>query len=73
MAETRILADVAGMVWKLLVKEGDAVTEEMPVILLESMKMEIPILAPDDGVVEKILVKEGDRVGEGDTVIILAV
>lgn len=71
MAEFTVRADVAGMVWKLLVKEGDQVTEDMPVAIIESMKMEIPAIASDEGTVTKVHVQEGDRVAEHDPIVTL--
>lgn len=71
MGETKITSDVTGLVWKVLIGEGDSVAEESPVLILESMKMEIPILSPEEGTVSKVLVKEGDRVNEGDVVVLL--
>lgn len=57
---------MAGTVWKILVKEGDEVQNGQDVIILESMKMEIPLVAEMDGKVAKIHANEGDFVGEGD-------
>ena len=71
MAEIRVRSEVSGSVWKIEVAVGDAVDEEAPLIILESMKMEIPLLAPRPGVVKEIRVKEGDPIAEGDVAIIL--
>ena len=60
MAETRVRSEIAGSVWKIEVAIGDKVAEDDPLIVLESMKMEIPLLAPRGGVVREILVAEGD-------------
>jgi acetyl-CoA carboxylase biotin carboxyl carrier protein len=68
MADTKILSDIAGSVWKILVKAGDPVEVDAPVVLLESMKMEIPVLAPEAGVVTEIFVAVGDAVAEGDAI-----
>lgn len=65
MAQTRVLSDMNGSIWKIMVKEGDTVAEDDTLAVLESMKMEIPVLAPVGGKVEKILVAEGDPVAEG--------
>lgn len=64
-------AHITGNVWKILVELGDAVDEGDPMIILESMKMEIPIEAEDPGTVKEIRVKEGQAVTEGDVVIVL--
>ena len=60
MADLRVKSEIAGSVWKIEVAVGDSVGEEDPLIILESMKMEIPLLAPRAGVVKEILVAEGD-------------
>lgn len=65
MAQTIVLSEISGSVWKVLVKEGDAVAEDDTVAIVESMKMEIPVLAPEGGVVGKILVAEGQAITEG--------
>ena len=57
---------MAGNVWKVLVKVGDQVEEGQDVVILESMKMEIPIAAEFDGTVKEVKVNEGDFVNEGD-------
>lgn len=64
-----IRASMAGTVWKVLVKPGDAVTPGQDVLILESMKMEIPITAEVAGSVKAVRVKEGDFVNEGDPVV----
>jgi biotin carboxyl carrier protein len=71
MAETRVKSEIAGSVWKIEVAIGDRVGEEDPLIILESMKMEIPLLAPRAGVVTQILVAEGEPIAEGDVAVIL--
>ncbi|MBP1931311.1 acetyl-CoA carboxylase biotin carboxyl carrier protein subunit [Ammoniphilus resinae] len=67
----QIVANMAGNVWKVLVKPGDQVEEEQDVVILESMKMEIPIAAEVAGRVKEIKTNEGDFVNEGDVLIIL--
>lgn len=71
MAELRVRSEIAGSVWKLEVAVGDRVAEDDPLLILESMKMEIPLLAPKAGIVREILVKEGEAVAEGDVAVIL--
>lgn len=68
MADTDVVSEVTGSVWKVLVAVGDSVEVDTPVMLIESMKMEIPVLAPEDGVVTKILVAVGDPISEGQAV-----
>jgi biotin carboxyl carrier protein len=71
MTELRVKSEIAGSVWKIEVAVGDQVAEEDPLIVLESMKMEIPLLAPRGGTVIEILVTEGEAIGEGDVAIVL--
>lgn len=71
MAELKVRSEIAGSVWKIEVAIGDEVAEDDPLIVLESMKMEIPLLSPRAGVVREILVGEGDPIGEGDIAVIL--
>lgn len=68
---TDIESDTIAVVWKVLVKEGDAVAEGDTVVILESMKMEIPIEAESSGTVTKVHVNEGDAVDDGDVVVTL--
>ena len=67
-----IKAHITGTVWKIEVKPGDSVSEGTVVVILESMKMEMPVEAEDDGVVEEILIKEGEAVTEGAPLVRLA-
>jgi acetyl-CoA carboxylase biotin carboxyl carrier protein len=71
VAETRVRSEIAGSVWKIEVTVGDTVAEDDPLIILESMKMEIPLLAPRAGTVMEILITEGDPIAEGDVAVIL--
>ncbi|MBU7593025.1 acetyl-CoA carboxylase biotin carboxyl carrier protein subunit [Metabacillus halosaccharovorans] len=64
-----IQANMAGSIWKILVKIDDNVEAGQEVVILESMKMEIPITADTKGSVKKILFNEGDFVNEGDNII----
>ncbi|MCM3788043.1 acetyl-CoA carboxylase biotin carboxyl carrier protein subunit [Domibacillus indicus] len=66
---SKLLANMAGTVWKILVKTGDQVEEGQDVVILESMKMEIPIGAEFNGTVKEIKVNEGDFVNEGDVLV----
>jgi acetyl-CoA carboxylase biotin carboxyl carrier protein len=64
-------AHITGTVWKIEVREGDEVTEGQVCVILESMKMEMPVESPAGGKVEKIHVAEGQAVSEGDTLVSL--
>ena len=69
MATTiELKTDITGSVWKVLKRPGDSVDEEEPVLIMESMKMEVPVISPEAGVVREILVKEGDTVSDGTVV-----
>ena len=60
-----IPAHITGTVWKIEVKPGDEVDEGDTVVILESMKMEMPVESEDEGEVDEILIKEGQPVTEG--------
>jgi acetyl-CoA carboxylase biotin carboxyl carrier protein len=66
VAEVR--AEMVANVWKVLVSEGDHVDEGDTLVILESMKMEIPMLAEESGSVTKLHVAEGDVVQEDDLI-----
>ncbi len=69
MAEVE--AHITGTVWKIEVSVGDEVEEGDTVVILESMKMEMPVEAEDEGTVREILVSEGQAVSEGDVLMVL--
>jgi acetyl-CoA carboxylase biotin carboxyl carrier protein len=60
-----VKAELAGNLWKIVVREGQMVAADETLMVLESMKMEIPITAPRAGTVKKINVREGETVQEG--------
>jgi biotin carboxyl carrier protein len=66
-----IKAHITGVVFQIAAKAGDTVAAGDPVIVLESMKMEIPVEAPRAGAVREIRVQEGQTVQEGETVAVL--
>jgi len=68
---TEVRAHITGTVWKILVKPGDQVVAEQPLVILESMKMEMPVEAPDAGRVASVAVNEGASVDEGDLLLSL--
>jgi acetyl-CoA carboxylase biotin carboxyl carrier protein len=69
MAEVE--AHITGTVWKIEVAVGDAVAEGDSVVILESMKMEMPVEADDEGTVTEIRCTEGQAVSEGDVLVVL--
>jgi acetyl-CoA carboxylase biotin carboxyl carrier protein len=66
-----IPAHITGTVWKVEVAVGDAVAEGDAVVILESMKMEMPVEAEDPGTVREIRCSEGQSVSEGDVLVVL--
>jgi acetyl-CoA carboxylase biotin carboxyl carrier protein len=64
-----IEAHITGTVWKIEVAVGDQIEEGDTVVILESMKMEMPVEAEDEGTVKAILVEEGQSVSEGDALV----
>ncbi|HVE74487.1 MAG TPA: biotin/lipoyl-binding carrier protein [Mycobacteriales bacterium] len=70
MSEVR--AEMVANVWKVVVAEGDTVADGDTLVILESMKMEIPVLAESDGTVQQLAVAEGDVVQEGDIIAVIA-
>ena len=69
MAEVE--AHITGTVWKIECEVGDDIEEGDTVVILESMKMEIPVEAEDDGTVKEIRCEEGQSVSEGDVLVVL--
>mgnify|MGYP000589408194 FL=1 len=73
MAKMEVESEVTGNVWKILVEEGSKVTSGDVVMILESMKMEIPVEAPADGAIAELLVQEEDQVEEDQVVAVIDV
>ena len=68
MTVKEIKSEINGKVWKVDCAPNDELEEDDPIVILESMKMEIPVSAPADGKIVEILVAEGDDVSEGQVV-----
>jgi biotin carboxyl carrier protein len=66
-----IAAEIAGNLWKLEKAAGDSVRAEDVIMIIESMKMEIPVEAPCDGTIARICVAEGDSIEEGTVLAII--
>lgn len=66
-----VLSPITGNVWKIVKKVGDEVEEYETIMIMESMKMEIPVEAPQNGKIKEFKVKEGASVIEEDVVAIL--
>ena len=71
MAKIEVKSEITGTVWQIPSKPGDKVEAGDTLIVIESMKMEIPVITEDGGTVKEILVKEKDPVAEGQVVAIL--
>ena len=71
MKTLTVSADVAGSVWKIEVAVGDTVGADQDLLILESMKMEIPASAPQGGVVRRILVEMGQAIAEGQDLLVI--
>ncbi|MGH3738105.1 MAG: biotin/lipoyl-binding carrier protein [Micromonosporaceae bacterium] len=70
MAE-EIRAEMVANVWKVVAAAGDSVDDGDTLVILESMKMEIPVLAESAGVLKELAVNEGDVVQEGDLIAVI--
>ena len=70
MAELR--AEMVANVWKVVAAEGDAVSDGDTIVILESMKMEIPVICESDGTLSQLAVTEGQVVQEGDLIAIIS-
>jgi acetyl-CoA carboxylase biotin carboxyl carrier protein len=66
-----VAAHITGTVWKIEVKVGQKVSAGETLVILESMKMEMPVEAPEDGTVKEIRCKESQPVNEGDVLVVL--
>ncbi|MEV8514022.1 biotin/lipoyl-binding carrier protein [Dactylosporangium sp. NPDC051484] len=66
-----VRAEMVANVWKIITEVGAEVTEGDTLVILESMKMEIPVLAESDGTISQIAVNEGDVVQEGDLIAVI--
>ena len=71
MARREVRSEITGSLWKIVKQPGEAVTEDDTLMILESMKMEIPIMAEAAGTLQEILVKEGEPVAEGQVVAVI--
>jgi acetyl-CoA carboxylase biotin carboxyl carrier protein len=68
---TEVRAEMVANVWQVVVAEGDEVADGDTLVILESMKMEIPVLAEAPGTLTKLAVAEGDVVQEGDLIAVI--
>ena len=63
-----VKSEIAGKVWKMVAVVGDSVEEDDEIVILESMKMEIPVVAPKGGRIAEILVEEGESIQEDQVI-----
>ena len=73
MAEKIVRSPVTGTVWKIEIAAGDAVADGAVIMILESMKMEIPIAAPSAGTLSELRVWEGDQIEEDQPLAVIDV
>jgi acetyl-CoA carboxylase biotin carboxyl carrier protein len=71
MGVVNVKSEIAGNVWKIQTKPGDRIEVDGEIMILESMKMEIPVLSPKAGTIKEIRVSEGEAIDEGQLVAIL--
>lgn len=71
MSRHELKAEVTGSIWKIETKVGQALEQEHTVLIIESMKMEIPLVAEEGGTLIELCVNEGDSVSEGQVLAII--
>jgi acetyl-CoA carboxylase biotin carboxyl carrier protein len=71
VAVAEVRAEMVANVWKIVAKQGDTVEDGDTLVILESMKMEIPVVAESGGTVSEIRVEEGQVVQEGDVIAVI--
>lgn len=71
MARITVKSEITGTVWKVTSAVGSKLQVEDTIVILEAMKMEIPVTAPKAGTLQELLVKEGEAVTEGQAVAVL--
>lgn len=64
----QVKSEIAGSVWKIMAAPGDSLNSDDVIVILESMKMEIPIVAPKAGTLSHLHVTEGEMIGEGQLI-----
>lgn len=71
MASEKVKAEITGNVWKIVAQAGENLEEEQTILIMESMKMEIPVMAPVKGRLKELLVTEGQEVSEGQDLAVI--
>jgi acetyl-CoA carboxylase biotin carboxyl carrier protein len=68
---SEVRSEIAGLIWKVVASVGQTVAADEPLVIIESMKMEIPVLAAKGGLVQEVRVNEGDEIAEGQILLVL--
>jgi len=68
---SEVRSEIAGLIWKVVASVGQTVVADEPLVIIESMKMEIPVLAAKGGLVQEVRVNEGDEIAEGQILLVL--
>ena len=71
MSEVKVRATIGGSIWQIVTAAGDEVAKDDPILIMESMKMEIPVTAPRAGRVKAFLVEAGQVVAEDDVLALI--
>jgi acetyl-CoA carboxylase biotin carboxyl carrier protein len=71
VATEKVKAEITGNVWKIVAQAGENLEEEQTILIMESMKMEIPVMAPVKGRLKELLVTEGQEVSEGQDLAVI--
>jgi len=71
VAPMNVCSEVTGSIWKIRVAPGDQVDSGQELLVMESMKMEIPLFSPIGGTVAEVRVSEGDAVSEGEVLVVI--
>ena len=71
MAREKVYSDITGSVWKVVAQAGERLEAEQTILIVESMKMEVPVVSPVKGVLSALLVKEGQEIEEGQELAVI--
>jgi acetyl-CoA carboxylase biotin carboxyl carrier protein len=71
VAREKVYADITGTIWKVVAQAGERVEAEQTILIVESMKMEVPVVSPVKGVLSALLVKEGQQIEEGQELAVI--
>jgi len=71
VAKEKVYADITWSVWKVVARAGERVEAEQTILIVESVKMEVPVVSPVKGVLSALLVKEGQEIEEGQELAVI--